>query len=107
MSAENQTTNLPSPDDVAGVLRPEPYNVAAEVAATRASVGNIVEEARFCVSEIGILRREDLEIALAAELLRVRAALAGLVALHDADTQDDDGDAWGPALAEAREALAE
>lgn len=37
----------------------------------------------------------------------LRVALANLVAVHDIKADDDDGEAWGPALAAAREALAE
>jgi len=51
------------------------YTVEGQVADARASVADITAEAQFCVSEIGVLRREDLEIALASEVLRLRAAL--------------------------------
>jgi hypothetical protein len=49
-----------------------PYTVEGQVADARAGVGDITAEAQFCVSEIGVLRREDREIALASEVLRLR-----------------------------------
>jgi len=48
------------------------YTVEGQIADARASVGDITAEAQFCVSEIGVLRREDREIALASEVLRLR-----------------------------------
>lgn len=47
---------------------------AGEVSAARAAVGDITAEAEFCVSPIGLLRRENGEIALASEVLRLRSA---------------------------------
>ena len=51
------------------------YTVEGQIAEARASVGDITAEAQYCVSEVGVLRREDREIALASEVLRLRAAL--------------------------------
>ena len=51
------------------------YSVQGEVAAARVEVGDITAAAAFAVSEVGVLRRENLEIALASEVLRLRAAL--------------------------------
>lgn len=63
------------------------YTVDGQIADARASVGDITAEARFCVSENGVLRREDREIALASEVLRLREALRRIA------TADDEGGA--------------
>lgn len=65
------------------VQEPTAYTVEGQVADARASVGDITAEAQFCVSEIGVLRREDLEIALASEVLRLREALTACVTAHE------------------------
>ena len=63
--------------------QPTAYTVESQIADARASVGDITAEAQFCISEIGVLRREDREIALASEVLRLRAALRKIAAADD------------------------
>lgn len=69
-----------------------------QVRVAREAVGDIMDAARFAVTDIGVLRREDLEIALASELLARDAECARLRA--EVEALRAERDAWQDAAAQ-------
>lgn len=55
-------------------------DIKAEIASAREATGDIMQAARFAVSQLGVLRCEDREIAFASELIAQATRVAELEA---------------------------